>query len=282
MSRAILIFANCQGEELLHVGSRLPSLAGCLAFKWIPLHLVTQEDWATRYGADFMSDVAVLWEQVETGPPSAARQALQARLPEALPVVRFPPFSALCLWPFAGSDPRLATDPERYPWPDSVAATLAPLDLPDDRLFSEYMRITSERMPDLERRLRLDLTRWRAADAIADIQVADWVERQFREIRLFHTAGHVTAAPTAFMLKQLLARTELVPQVDLARLYGEVDQLLRHHQGQDFESVPLHPLVAERLRLRFFEPDARYRWHAHEWTLREYILHYTRWTPYMG
>lgn len=281
MSRSILIYANCQGEELQHTGRYMPSLVGRIGFKWIPLHKVTDDDWVTQYGPHFMADVAAVWEQVETGSTSANRRELHARLPKGVQVLRFPPMSALCLWPFAGNDPRLAADPTRYPWSDSVAAMLAPQDLPDDALFAEYMRITTERMPDLERRLRLDVGRWQACDAASDVKLADWVEQNFRETRLFHTSGHLTAVPIAFIMKQLLERTDVFAREDVARLKGEVDTLLRHHVGQDFESVPIHPLVAEQLRLRFFDPHRRYRWHGHEWTLREYILHYARWAPYL-
>jgi hypothetical protein len=279
--RTILVYSNCQGEELIMTGRFMPSLIGRVAFKWIPLHLVTAEDWSTRYGPDFMADVDMLWEQVEAGVASGHRQELHRRLPPGCQILRFPPYNALSLWPFAGNDPRLAADPARYPWPDSIAAALSTEDLSDDALFRRYMEITTERMPDLERRLRMDVTRWQAADALSDIQSATWVEHHFRDMKLFHTAGHLTAAPIAFMLRQLLERTEVVPRGELTRMRGEIDMLLRLHDGQDFESVPIHPLVAERLRLRFYDPDARYRWHAHEWTFREYILHYARWAPYL-
>ena len=96
-------------------------------------------------------------------------------------------------------------------------------------------------MPDLDRRLRLDAARWQASDALSDVKAADWVERNFRETRLFHTSGHVTAAAAAFLMKQLLDRTEVLRTCDPARLKGEADALLRHHMGQDFESVPIHP-----------------------------------------
>jgi hypothetical protein len=281
VTRTILVYSNCQGEELIKTGRFMPSLIGRVAFKWIPLHMVKAEDWATRYGPDFMADVEALWEQVEAGVPSGHRQELHRRLPPGCQVLRFPPYNALSLWPFAGNDPRLAADPTRYPWPDSVAAALSTENLSDDALFQRYMEITTQRMPDLERRLRMDVTRWQAADALSDIQSATWVEKHFRDMRLFHTAGHLTAAPIAFMLRQLLERTEVVPRGELTRMRGEIDTLLRLHDGQDFESVPIHPLVAERLRLRFYDPNARYRWHAHEWTFREYILHYARWAPYL-
>ena len=118
VTRSILVYSNCQGEELIKTGRQMPSLVGRVGFKWIPLHQVTPQDWPTRYGPDFMAGVEVLWEQVESGPPSEHRQELHGRLPSGCQVLRFPPYNALCLWPFAGNDPRIAADPTRYPWPD--------------------------------------------------------------------------------------------------------------------------------------------------------------------
>ncbi len=282
MSKSILIYANCQGEELRTTGHYLQTLAGQVTFKWIPLHKVNLDDWDRLYGPEFMSDVAVVWEQVETGPPSEHRQQLHRRIPADCQIVKYPPFSALCLWPFTGNDPRIAQDPLRYPWSDAIAAVLATEShLSDNALFDKYMQITRERMPDLARRLRLDVARWRAADAIADIKASDWVEANFTTTKLFHASGHLTAAPARFMLTQLLRHTTLIePRQTEAAIY-EIEVLLRHHEGQDFECVPVHPLVAERLNLKFYDPDARYRWHGHEWTFRQYILHYIRWSPYL-
>lgn len=281
VTHSVLIYANCQGEELQKTGHFMQCMAGRLNFKWIPYHLVTDRDWSRKYGRDFMADVVTVWEQVETGGMSANRAAFHERVPKHIPIVTFPPFSAACLWPFAGNDPRIAADPERYPWPDSIAAVLAIEPLPDDELFAKYMRVTTERMPDLDRRLRLDVARWKASDAIADVRLADWVETTFRSVNLFHTSGHITAPAVSFLMKQLLSRTGILPPALARAAMAEVDGLLHRHTGQDFECVPIHPLVAERLKLRFYDPDATYRWHMHEWTFRQYILHYIRWSDYL-
>lgn len=282
MTNSVLIYANCQGEELQTTGQFMQCMAGRLNFKWIPFHLVTAADWTVKYGRDFMADVVTVWEQVETGGLSSNRAALHELIPKDIPIVRFPPFSATCLWPFAGNDPRIARDPCRYPWPDSVAAVLSAENLPEDELFDKYVLETIERMPDLDRRLRLDIARWKAADAISDFALADWVEAKFRSVNLFHTSGHITAYAVNFLMKQLLSRTSILSPGLARAAINEVDILLRCHTGQDFESVPIHPLVAERLHLRFFKPDTTYRWHAHEWTFRQYILHYIRWSDYLG
>ena len=278
---SILIYANCQGEELQKTARFMRCMAGRLSFKWIPYHLVTERDWRRHYGRDFMAGVVAVWEQVETGGLSSNRASLHERLPKNVPIVTFPPFTATCLWPFAGNDPRIAEDPERYPWPDSIAAVLAQETLPDDEMFAKYMRVTTERMPDLDRRLRLDLARWKAADAIADVRLAEWVETTFRSANLFYTSGHIAAPAIAFLMKQLLSRTTILNPALARAAIAETDVLLRRHTGQDFECVPIHPLVAERLNLRFFDPDATYRWHAHAWTFRQYILHYIRWADYL-
>lgn len=281
MSRSVLIYANCQGEELQVTGQYMQCLTGLMTFKWIPLHLVTETDWEHRYTDAFFADVETVWEQVETGAPTLHREALHARIPTGCPVIRFPPFSAIFLWPFSGNDPRLAADPARYPWPDSIAALLANESLPDDALFDRYMAMTAERMPDLNRRLRMDIARWKASDAIADISLADWVEANFRATSLFHTSGHITAASIGHLMKQLLARTPILPAHLTHIALAEVDLLMRHHAGQDFETVPIHPIVAERVGLRFYDPDATWRWHSHRWTFRQYILHYIRWADYI-
>lgn len=281
MSRSILIYANCQGEELQKTGRYMHCMQGRFRFKWIPFHLLNPTDWQDTYDDAFFADVAAVWEQVETGAPSPNRTMLHERLPKDCPVVRFPPFSATCLWPFAGNDPRIASDPDRYPWPDSVAAVLANEDLTDDAMIEKYMRVTTERMPDLDRRLRMDTARWKASDAAADIPLADWVEKTFRTVNLFYTSGHISAPAVAYLMKQLIGRTPVLQPALARAATAEVGILLRHHSGQDFESVPIHPLVAERLGLRFFRPDATYRWHAHRWNMRQYLVHYIRWTDYL-
>ena len=281
MSHSVLIYANCQGEELQKTARFMQCMGGRLNFKWIPFHLVTEQDWTKKYGRDFMADVVTVWEQVETGGVSSNRAALHARIPKNIPIVTFSPFTATCLWPFAGNDPRIARDPDRYPWPDSIAAVLSTENLSDDELFAKYLHVTAERMPDLHRRLRLDIARWKAADAIADIQLADWVEKTFRLKNLFYTSGHITAPAVGFLMKQLLSRTNILTPALARAAMGEVDILLRRHTGQDFECVPIHPLVAERLNLRFYDPDAKYRWHGHQWTFRQYIVHYIRWSDYL-
>lgn len=60
-------------------------------FKVIPLHIITVDDWQGRFGDAVMSDVAVLWDQVETGEPNEHRQAMYERIRPSWQVVKYPP-----------------------------------------------------------------------------------------------------------------------------------------------------------------------------------------------
>jgi hypothetical protein len=280
---SILLYGNCQSEHLAYLGRFLPSLRDVVNFKVIPLHIVTADDWLGRFGDSFMSDVAVLWDQVETGEPNEHRRAMYERIRPNWQVVKYPPYSMLALWPFAGNEPRLAEiHPYRYPWTDSVAASVARENPSDDSTaFDRYMQITTERMPDLQRRLRMDVGRWRAADEISDIQSTDWVVENFRTRQVFYTAGHLTALPLVRIMKLLLERTGILTAAQIRQANLEIDLLSRYHRGQDLEVVPVHPVVAERFGLSYYDPEARHRWHGHEWTFREYILKYIHWAPFL-
>jgi len=283
---SLLIYGNCQGEHLSHIARHLPDIRDKFAIKIIPPHLVTRADWDTRFNEAFFADVRVLWNQVETGEPNENRRLLQERLPKDCRIVNFPPVILLCLWPFSGSDPRQVTAGDYvYPWPDSIGASLDPAvtgeDLPDDALYDLYMRLTVEKMPDLERRLRLDATRARAAEALSDIRIWDWIEENFRTTKLSHTSTHLTAAPFAYLMHRLLALTDGLTPAEIARAQRDSAFLARGSQGQDVEVVPIHPTIAERMGLTWYDPNGRHKWRSHFWTHREYILKYIRWEPFM-
>ena len=127
MSRSILIYANCQGEELSITGRYMPGLTGRIGFKWIPLHKVTDEDWDTRYAADFMSDVVAVWEQVEGGDMTQHRQELHARLPSGVQIGALSTAQRIVPVAVRRQRPAHRSRSATLSWPDSVAAMLAPL-----------------------------------------------------------------------------------------------------------------------------------------------------------
>jgi hypothetical protein len=276
----VLIYGNCQAEDVHRFACYIPCLADKIEFKAFIPHRGPSSDW-DAFDTTVMSNVTTVWEQVETGAPSAARVALHERIPSTARVVRFPSLSLVALWPFAGSDPRMArsADPP-YAFADSIGARLAGQDASDQELFDRYIDRTTRLMPDLDRRLERDMVQWRERDALCDIVVGDWIANTFRETNLFHNWSHVSGAALRFLLRSLALETLAGRYVPAELLRGEVDCLLRDHQGQDWCCMPIHPLVAERMKLRFYDPYARYRWYANEWTFQEYIVNYIRWAAY--
>jgi len=284
---AVLIFANCQGEDIRNVMASVEPLREAYEFKLIAYHVLNQP-WGgwENYGPGFMSNVETLWYQ--EGPDFPQERA---RLHEALPAdirtIRFPSPSMLSLWPLAGGDQR--REPEelypdgRYPRVDYVAAQLAAdlagQDLSDDSIFDRYMEMSAQRLPNLDRRLAIDIARWQQRDAIVDIPVGEYLHDSFREVPLFHTWTHLTAEPVRFLAKRL-CETTFADTADLEQLASAIDALLAFHTGQDFEQTPVHPLVAQHFGLAWYRPDALYRFHSHEWTFRDYIVHLIRHAPY--
>ena len=278
----ILIYGNSQAERLGHVAAHLPGLREKFDIKAIASKPAAEKDGASSFDDAFFADVRVVWRQIEPGDPAAHWQTLEPRIPSGCQIVTFPALHLFCQWPSIGADPRqIVASDVFYPWPDAIAASLAQEELSDDALFERYMRLSTEHMPDLDLRLRIDAARAQAMDARADVKLWDWIEANLRTRALFDAPAHPTPATTGQVLKQLMARTgELTPAEQL-RTRQETDFLLRSYRGLDAEMVPVHPLVAARLGLAWYDPDRTYRWHGHEWTFREYILKYIRWEPFL-
>ena len=71
-------------------------------------------------------------------------------------------------------------------------------------------------------------------------------------------------------------------QQQLAVELGIVQQTEAHYEvGRIRVPSTMLPKLAEKLGLTWFDPAALYRWHGHEWTFRQYVLHYIRWAPYL-
>ena len=124
-------------------------------------------------------------------------------------------------------------------------------------------------MPDLERRLRLNATRARAVGALSDIKMWDWIEEHFRTTKLFHTSTHLTARPFAWLVPRPIALTDDLSPAPIGAAQREAGFLMSSNRGKDIQVVSVHPLVAERMGLTWFDPDARHRWQSHAWTYRE-------------
>ncbi len=287
---SVILYGNCQANGLRKILVRMPYLSSLVDFHVIEYYNMRGQGRSlAQFPKRTFNDVDIVWEQLGTDFAAEREQFHGLIAKRKPPVILFPAFTINTLWPFMGSDKRLVRDPDyprkrRYRVPDqigfTVAQELAGRDASDDEVFDRYMELSTQRLPDLDKRLEIDRAQWRVRDANADIKVGAFVEANFRTERLFHDPAHVSAAPQRFILRHLIEQT-LAPWVDVETALAELDEITLGYQGMEWASVPIHPLVGERLKLSYYRPDGTYLWYSHEWTFRDYIINYVRWAPYV-
>ena len=281
----LLIYANCQGAHIANLLLRIKPLADQVAVKFLFFHTLEEpgQGWDT-YPEDCLAGVTWVWEQVSEAFP-AARAELHRRLPQGARRIRFPVLTAGMMWPFHAPDPR-PSKRQLYLYGDSIAAQLgvrlADKRVTDDEILAEYMELSVGSMPDLNRRLDVENWMWRNRDRNADVVVADYLFDNFRRCRLFHEAALPAGDPVRHVTRQLLDATLDASWSESATIVGAADELFRGYLGYDTFSPPIHPVVAERLRLEWFDPAARYRWFMHDWTFEEWVVRCVRLAPYVN
>ena len=284
MTGTLLIYANCQADEMHSIVERtetVPSLFGLERIFLGALH-----EFVGRHGRAEaearLRRVTVVWEQGSQA--SAEERALiRTVVPAGARWLRFPALTCSALWPFGTSDSRPGGD-ALYPYSDMLAARIwrdlggaaNGLDaIDDDALFDRYMTLSTARMPDLERVLERDLLQWQGRDADADIAMAAFLSGRLRQCRLFYTAGRGSWASTGEILRRLVEATIDTPG-DRTRASAEVARMDADYVGNDTLSMPVHPLVAERLGLNWHAPDERQNWRSYRLDFREFIVHCMR------
>lgn len=230
-----------------------------------------------------LQSAAACWEQSGSH-PTGEWSAMRALLPADCDRRRFGMPRMTALWPFLGTDPRLGREGDRYPngrypFGDRIGASLAALQLPDDIMQLSYLTMSEKEMPDLDGLLAADRTAWVKLDAAHDVKVADFIVENFRRYRLFFAPPFPTGELLRHMVVQLLAGSPIESLCDPAQLRQELDFLLTGYLGRRQE-LPIHPDVARRFHLAWWQPGMRYRWFGNRWTFEEYALRYIRWTPW--
>ena len=280
----LLIYANCQGDHIAKMLSQNECLTDQIEIRYVFIHSLEEpgKGWNT-YPDNYMNGVTWVWEQVSEAFP-APRAELHLRLPSDARRIRFPALTAGVLWPFSAPDAR----PSRrrlFLYGDSTATRLGrrlnKSDATDDEVFAQYMELSTKKMPDLDRFLELETWAWRNRDRDSDIPVADYILKNFRSSQLFYESARPAAGPVRYITLKLLSATFGVGFREPASILEAAEVLFENYLGYDTFGQPIHPLVAERLKLKWFDPDASYRWFMHDWTFKEWVVRCVRLAPYV-
>lgn len=284
----ILVYANCQGDELTEMLHRLAPIRAQFHITHIFLGAL-DEFLATPDAQAILASATLIWEQMSDA-FTDERARLASHLPSTIRHLRFPAFTCSALYPFGASDPRQPGPDALFAYSDIICARLwremggptGEMDqIPDATILARYAELSVRMLPDLDRVLDRDILQWRTRDEHCDIKMADFMANALRHTRLFYTAGRPSWAIMGRVLRQLLALSFDNPALWLAALRA-LDPLDRSYRGNDSLTAPIHPEVARRLNLLWFDPAETGRWLGHQWTFDQFILRCARLLPYIG
>jgi hypothetical protein len=273
--RVVAIYGNCQAESIQNLAAGTPFLAERFTFLMVPTQAPGQGLPALPVGIE---RAELLWEQQFDHFDDSLHDVMRRRLPESCRVVPFPPIGLMCAWPFAVKNRKSHPEPGlpwgRYPFGDRVANQVAELQLPADRVFDSYMKLSREKMPDPVRLLERDRYLVAQAEVDCDVKISSYIAETIRTKMLFWSWGH----PSNFMMSELLSRlcahsTEVLGN-DLQRDDALIQAVLENTPESVAMHVPIHPDIIERLGMTCVDADSKYDWFGHRWTFKEYITRY--------
>jgi hypothetical protein len=259
MTENVLVYGNCQAGVFAQVPQTL--LNGDYSV-WHIMSFAHPTEPPVTVSQQELDTVKLVLEQVDAGRPMA--ESLGAKIPETASIVRFPPLDFNLLWPFNFNDPRNISEPPdypfgRFPYGDRIVVELLREGLAGSALWDAYCDRSIARLPDLVRLRAHERTRLTARDGESDVKMAELLMSEFTCKRLFWTVNH----PTGWLLGKLLGEVLALCQSSL-RIDGDVrlkaESIFRDYEPFDALAVPIHPEVANQLKLRWWNSDQVYRY----------------------
>ncbi len=270
-------------NQIVQILARLAPLRGKLQVERLDVGS-SVEAIRERLPAGWLEGADVYFEETMVG-STQVKTGLRGCLPDRCTIRTFATSGCHSLWPFRGRDERLVPEPPtynggRYSHTDPVAASLAGTALTDDALFDAYLALTEDPAFDLDRGYANDLAQWQRDDAACDVKLADFIDARFRNERLFATPHERMTPIVREIVRQLLETPEIAALADPVAVQDAMDRLLldwrASHQG-----LPVHPRVGRHFDLQWWSPDMRYRMLGNDFTFRDYLIRYIRWSPWL-
>lgn len=274
----ILVEANWQASPLIALLQKTPSIRELVELRLVGTgeerdRLLFSDGPDSRRLAGFWQQVTDFW--------IAERWEAPVRLPDGIAMTRFPYLGGDCFWPLLGSDPRNRPEalyPDgRYRLSDRFAAELSGSTADDDALYDTYLARSAEGLADLEARWQHEMAVATGRDALCEVRFAPTLESAFRDTRLFHAPGSPNGPAYEVLALGLAARLEALLDRERDSLVDAVRVHARGFQGISQYQYPVHPVVAERLELRWASPGTAFRVGKNRWTHREATVRAIRW-----
>jgi organic radical activating enzyme len=196
---------------------------------------------------------------------------LLARLPKNCRSVSLPALNFVGFWPFLANDKRNEKS-EQYPFGKYFYGDGFVLDrlregMSKEQIVAEYMTTDLNQVVDLDKLLEREIAKVRKAEAQTDVKVADFIERNFRRLRLFNTVNHPRDVLSMFLFFEVLSVLQL-PIPSQPEFYNGLPKYFAEQES------PIHPFIARHFGLEFINADTRYNHLGERLTFLEYIENY--------
>lgn len=195
---------------------------------------------------------------------------LLARLPIDCRSISLPAIHFLGFWPFLANDKRNKKT-EQYPFGKYFYGDGFVLDrlregMSKEQIVEEYLTADLNQLVDLDKLMEREIAKVRKAEAQTDVKVADFIERNYRRLRLFNTVNHPRNVLSVFLFFQILSalRLPIPPQ----QFYTHLPEYFSEQES------PIHPFIANHFGLEFINAQTRYNHWGERLTFREYIENY--------
>ncbi|MCY1669380.1 WcbI family polysaccharide biosynthesis putative acetyltransferase [Rhizobium sp. SL86] len=266
--KRILIFGNCQAGILSNAmrdGAFSKHFTVKHHFMELPANLHEQG----RRDLD-RSDILLIQDIREW-----ENYPLKDYVPDTVHRLRYPCIRFASPWPFDafnGPDDRLARDKDfpnfEFTYFDGLLARLRQeIPNPEARL-EAYRTLAVTGVIDPKRLHRFEEKRLRAMDEKFDTGIGAYILENFRDRPLFYTTAHPNGTILRMLLKYLSRQLDVRDFIWPSRRLDS----LRYLQ------VPVHPVVARALELKWAKDDTLYRVHGRKvrWEeyFRKYIMYY--------
>lgn len=285
-TRSILVSALAQGYPIFQLLAAIPSLAPHYRFEFHDNAAIAE--FFAGIDDQRRNTIAGVIEQTTPFYPGLDRAVANGQwFWFTFPHIRIDGY-----FPFAGPDPRsTGNDPVyplgRFPFSDRIAAATAAAvaeagrPVTDDELFDLYMRATEAELPAVADALLMDFRRIIDHDVRTHVKLLDYVYTTHKTSRLVHSpeglSGTIIGKLATDLLEAMLPH--LTANADACR--AELRHLLTGYEGDATIQTPIHPEIAKIHGLSWVTPETTYRIGCNEWTFKQAMIAYLRWSPWL-
>lgn len=286
--QTIIVVGTWQARPVYQILSRIPAL-----FKEFDFEFVDEKDISsfieTSSSSERHSRIAGVIEQATPFYNSMDRSIAQSRWFW----VSFPFLRMNAFWPLWGDDPRHQIldkqyDIGRYHFTDRVAAKVAKDaeinkgEPPDDILYNNYLEATNGQLHVARDMLLTDWINLLNLDLRIDIRMFDFIYNNFQEVKLFNRPDSPSGHIYQKICTDLLDFIPLNSSSNVQKRKLELDYFLTGYEGLSDLQAPIHPEIADILKLKWLKPGMTYRNYSYDLSFRQYMTNYIKWRDWIA